>query len=59
MQAVPQEPLTFCGGWGGVDRCGGKGEQEEEARGRPHRQTILMMACFGEGGGISLDLQLI
>lgn len=26
---------------------------------RPHSQTILMMAYFGEGGGISLDLQLI
>lgn len=55
MQAVPQEPLTFCLGMG---RCGGRGRQEEEARGffRPHSQTILMMACFGEGGSISVDL---
>lgn len=44
MQAVPQEPLTFCTGG---SRSEGRGGQEEEARGRAFPWAPLPDSSYG------------
>lgn len=58
MQAVPQEPLTFC--MGGADLKGEVGRKKRPEVGRFlgfHCQTLLTVACLGQGDSTSLDLQ--